>query len=289
MRCDLHVHTRHSGMCTVPVAKRICRESYNDPVEVYDTLKRRGMDLITVTDHDSIDAVEPLRRYPDFFLSEEVTCWTPSGSEIHVGVYGIQERHHVELQRRSRDLYSLTAWLNEQKLFFAINHVFSGLTGSRAGDDFTFFAEFFPGVEVRNGQMLPAANRAALEMAAMFSRSHTGGSDAHTLAALGRTYTDVAGARTAEEYLEGLRRGAGIVDGASGSYTKLTTAVFSIILSMVRQQRWTLALAPVFCLVPLVTLGNVVRELAFLNYWKSRVLAPPVTAPAQLFGEASGN
>src|ERR1700676_653314 len=87
MRCDLHVHTRHSGMCTVPVLSRICRESYNPPLAVYEILKRRGMDLVTVTDHDSIDAVEPLRRHPDFFLSEEVTCRMPSGTELHVGVY----------------------------------------------------------------------------------------------------------------------------------------------------------------------------------------------------------
>ena len=46
--------------------KRICRESYNDPHDVYETLKRRGMDLVTVTDHDSIDAVEPLRTTPIF-------------------------------------------------------------------------------------------------------------------------------------------------------------------------------------------------------------------------------
>src|SRR5580658_8806147 len=117
MKCDLHVHTHHSGMCTVPVLKRICRESYNDPQEVYETLKRRGMDLVTVTDHDSIDAVEPLRRYPDFFLSEEVSCITTSGTEIHVGAYGIEERHHVELQRRRKDVPALAAYLREQNIF----------------------------------------------------------------------------------------------------------------------------------------------------------------------------
>jgi len=66
MKCDLHVHTIYSGMCTVPVLKRICRESYNDPREVYSVLKRRGMDLVTLTDHDSIGAAEPLRGYADF-------------------------------------------------------------------------------------------------------------------------------------------------------------------------------------------------------------------------------
>src|ERR1700761_4259998 len=63
MRCDLHVHTRHSGMCNIPGFHRFCRESYNDPEAVYQTLKRRGMDLVTVTDHDSIDAAEQLRHH----------------------------------------------------------------------------------------------------------------------------------------------------------------------------------------------------------------------------------
>ena len=102
MRCDLHVHTIHSGMCTVPVLNRICRECYSDPEEVYETLKRRGMELVTVTDHDSIDSVERLRRHPDFFLSEEVSCRTSSGTDLHIGVYGIEERDHIQMQRRAR-------------------------------------------------------------------------------------------------------------------------------------------------------------------------------------------
>ena len=74
MRCDMHVHTRHSGMCTAPLLDRVCRESYNSPAAVYDELKRRGMDQVTVTGYDGIDAVEELRRRPDFFLSEELSC-----------------------------------------------------------------------------------------------------------------------------------------------------------------------------------------------------------------------
>src|SRR5450755_3470668 len=74
MRCDLHVHTLHSGMCGIPGLHSLVRESYNQPEAVYMRLKELGMDLVTITDHDSIDAVEPLRKHPDFFLSEEVTC-----------------------------------------------------------------------------------------------------------------------------------------------------------------------------------------------------------------------
>ena len=115
MRCDLHVHTLHSGMCTIPLLRRVCRESYNQPLEVYEKLKRLGMDLVTITDHDSIGAVESLRSRPDFFLSEEVTCHLPSGGELHVGVYDIADRDHIELQRRRDDFESFRAYLERAR------------------------------------------------------------------------------------------------------------------------------------------------------------------------------
>src|SRR5689334_1604305 len=151
MKCDLHVHTVHSGMCNVPILDRICRESYNQPDDVYGLLKRRGMDLVTVTDHDSIDAAESLRRYPDFFVSEEVTCRMPSGTELHVGVYDIDDKQHAEIQRRRHDLESLVAYLSTNRILFSANHVFSSLTGRRTLEDFDYFDRVFPTIETRNG------------------------------------------------------------------------------------------------------------------------------------------
>ena len=272
MKCDLHVHTVHSGMCTVPLFNRICRESYNDPHEVYATLKRRGMDVVTVTDHDSIDAVEPLRRHPDFFLSEEVSCLTSSGRRLHMGVYGILERDHLELQRRAADMASLLAYLEERELLFSVNHVFSSLTGARCDADFEEFAARFPAVETRNGQMLAMANRHAAALAAQTAKATVGGSDAHTLASLGRTYTEIPGARTAAEFLAGLKQGRGAVAGESGDYFKLTRAVASIGCGLMREHRAALALAPLLAAVPAITLINLGLEYAFAHRWGRRVL-----------------
>src|SRR5664279_2301778 len=147
MRCDLHVHTSHSGRCTIPLLRTVCRESYNDPLAVYDRLKRLGMDLVTITDHDSIDAVEALRSRADFFLSEEATCRLPSGTELHVGIYDITDRDHIEIQRRRGDFESLTAMLHERNLLFSANHVFSSLTGRRCLADFDLFERAFPAIE----------------------------------------------------------------------------------------------------------------------------------------------
>lgn len=278
MKCDLHVHTLHSGMCTIPLLNRICRESYNDPHEVYALLKRRGMDLVTVTDHDSIDAVELLRHHPDFFLSEEVTCLTSAGTELHMGVYGIEERHHVELQRRADDMASLLAYLDEQQLLFSVNHVFSGLTGTRKDADFDEFAARFPAVETLNGQMLACANRSAAMFAARTGKIAVGGSDAHTLGSLGKTYTQVHGARDPREFLAGLRQARSVVAGVSGDYWKLTRAICEIGSELIREHRAAALLAPLFALVPAITLVNYALELWFADKWGRRVerLSTPV-------------
>lgn len=273
MRCDLHVHTRHSGMCTVPLLDRVCRESYSDPRAVYETLKHRGMDLVTITDHDSIDAAESLRKYPDFFLSEEVSAVSPSGTRLHMGVYDIGERHHGEIQRRRDDLMSLVAYFGEQQLFFTINHVYSSLTGPRTASDFELFARYFPGIEALNGQIPEVCNRRAADLAASLGKAAMGGSDAHTMAALGRTYTAVTGASNKEEFISGLRYGQASLHGESGNYWKLTGAVIELASAMMAEKPWTLWLAPLFLAVPAATLANYFRELAFVYRWSSRGVA----------------
>ena len=275
MRCDLHVHTTHSGMCTVPVLNRVCRESYSDPQAVYDSLKRRGMHLVTVTDHDSIDAVDSLRKHSDFFLSEEVTCWTPSGTELHVGVYGITEQNHVELQRRRRDLPSLVAYLGEHKLFFTANHVFSSLTGSRTDLDFAFFEEFFPGLETLNGQMSGICNRSASMLAERWNKAVVGGSDAHTLGSVGLTYTEIPHARDQSEFLEGLRSGHGRVYGEAGDYLKLTRAVLEIGCAMIREKPWMAFFWPLFFAAPVITLAHMVKDYVFARKWSARLERKP--------------
>jgi predicted metal-dependent phosphoesterase TrpH len=268
-------------MCTVPVLSRVCLESYNDPRALYAQLKQRGMDLVTVTDHDSIDAVEELRRFPDFLLSEEVSCTMPSGTEMHAGVYGITEHDHIELQRRRRDIESLLAYAVENRLFVTVNHLYSSLTGARTEDDFAIFARDFHGIETRNGQMPGHSNRLAEEFARRFNKPVVGGSDSHTLAGLARTFTEVPGASNAREFLAGMRRGQSVAIGESGDYMKLTSAVFAIAGSLVRATPWMALCAGLLALAPAVTLGNYVREMAFACYWgrKNRLREPVGIAP----------
>jgi predicted metal-dependent phosphoesterase TrpH len=276
MKCDMHVHTVHSGMCTIPVLRQFCRESYNSPEALYESLKGQGMDLVTVTDHDSIDAVESLRRHPDFFLSEEVTCHLPSGSEIHVGVYDLNERQHIEIQRRASDFFSLHAYLTEQDLLFSANHIFSSLTGRRASEDFEWFRDAFPAIEARNGCMLERCNQAAVQFAEAYGKSPIGGSDAHAVMSLGSCWTEVTGARNKGEFLLALRRGLGKVDGQSGNFWKLTRDVLWIGSKMMRENPATLPIVCLSPLAPIVTLVNYLMEVRFAQKWARRVIPSAV-------------
>jgi predicted metal-dependent phosphoesterase TrpH len=231
------------------------------------------MELVTVSDHDSIDAAEELRSYPDFFLSEEVTCATPSGTQIHVGVYGIEDHHHEALQKRRNDVPSLAAYLGEQRLFFSINHVFSSLTGRRTDFDFQLFDDEFPAIETRNGHIPEANNRLAERLARDWRRTAVAGSDAHTLSELGLTYTEVPDAQSKADFLHGLRRGTSVARGVSGNYLKLTRTVLEIGAAFVRENPWTAALAPLFLLIPGITLANRVAEYLFEQKWSRRVFA----------------
>jgi len=254
----------------MPVLRTFCRECYSEPEAVYETLRQKGMDLITVTDHDSIGAAETLRRHPNFFLSEEVTCRMPSGNELHVGVYDLTERQHVEIARLRDDLPRLVAYLNEQQLFHSVNHAFSALTGRRSMEDFVWLDGAFPGVEVRNGHVPERSNRLAEQLSERSGSAKLGGSDAHTLRSLGSVYTRVPGARNKAEFLAGLRQGQGEVLGESGNFGRLTSDVLHICAAVMEEKPAARLLYPLMLAVPVVTGLNYVMEDLFARLWGSR-------------------
>lgn len=282
MRCDLHVHTTESGMCNTPFLSRFSKESYNEPVDVYARCKALGMSIVTVTDHDSIEAAEVLRKYPDFFLSEEVTVRMPSGTGMHLGVYHLTEKDHFEIQRRRSDFIALLMYLTERKLFFSVNHVFSGLTGRRAEEDFDWFASYVPALETRNGQMRMESNLSAGRLAQKLGKVGVAGSDSHTLSGVALTFTEVPGARTVEEFFAGLRFGRGTVHGEHGAYLKITADIFRFFGCVINEQPWAVAILPFAFLVPVITAGHWLNEIRFCKQWAPRLFGK-ATRPRMLW------
>jgi hypothetical protein len=193
-----------------------------------------------------------------------------------VGVYDLNERQHIEIQRRADDFVSLHAYLLEQELLFSANHIFSGLTGRRTAEDFEWFRDAFPAIEARNGCMLERCNRAAEQFAEIHGKSSIGGSDAHAVMSLGSCWTEVSGARNKDEFLAALRRGLGKVDGQSGNFWKLTRDVLWIGGKMIRENPATLPIVCLSPIAPVITLVNYLLEVRFAHKWAPRVI--PATA-----------
>ena len=58
-RVDFHIHSYASNVTDYYASNSLAiPESYSDPLEIYRLLKARGMDLVTLTDHNSIDGVK---------------------------------------------------------------------------------------------------------------------------------------------------------------------------------------------------------------------------------------
>jgi predicted metal-dependent phosphoesterase TrpH len=277
MRCDLHVHSWYSGPAEVPVLEHLGRECYSEPLAVYEQAIRRGMDLVTLTDHDTIEGALELAPLPDTFVGEEVTVELAGGRKLHVNVWGLTAADHERVQSRRRDPEALFAYLAERRIPAAVNHLFSALTGARELGDLRLPIGRLPLVEALNGAMPEAHNERARLVGRAAGMAPVGGSDSHSLAHVARAWTTVAGARTKEEFLEGLRRGLSVPSGRSGSYARLTTEVARIFAAAYGTTARELArgavpwgrllasaaLLPLLPLIPLFTLGVYAQEVRF--------------------------
>jgi predicted metal-dependent phosphoesterase TrpH len=226
LRADLHVHTCYSRY-TDHYAFLGARDCYSRPEAVYAVAMARGMDLVAITDHDTIDGALALaERMPDarnIIVGEEVSCWLPDGGlQVHLGVYGMTESLHRALQPLRRNVFDVVARLQEAAVFFALNHLLHFYEPRVSFDAYLRLLEVVPALEVRNGTMVRAHNRLSEQIAAAWTPVDGGrrlavvaGSDAHTLRRVGTTWTEAPG-RDRDEFLLNVRSGLGRPAGRDG-------------------------------------------------------------------------
>jgi predicted metal-dependent phosphoesterase TrpH len=238
LRADLHLHSCHSGYAGHLRFLRAL-DCYSRPDDVYATAKSRGMDLVTITDHDSIDGcLDFLNRHPDtsdFFVSEEIECRFPDVDlKVHVAAYDITEAIHREIQPLRRDVFEAAAYLRSKGVFYAFNHPFFFFRGQMPIDQYlAAIANHFPAVEARNGTMLREHNELTEAIVARWAAggvalATTGGSDAHTLRGVGTTYTEAPGA-TLAQFLASLRAGRARVAGVHGSVLREAREIYGVV------------------------------------------------------------
>ena len=219
MKLDLHVHTHHSGNTTIYPLSLIMKESYNTPDGVYRRAKARGMDLVTITDHDRIDGALSIADRPDVIVGSEVTaCFPNDGVRVHLGVLGISERQHEEIQRLRCNVAELLPYLKQERIFTTLNHAASRINGEITAPHIASLMPWVDGIEIINGSRLPSQNLTAQCLADAGSKVGVAGSDSHTRRGIGRTWVEAPAARNREQFLIELRAGRVRVGGRQGSY-----------------------------------------------------------------------
>lgn len=222
MKLDAHVHTRHSGQTSIYPLSLIMRESYNTPEGVYRLAKARGMDLVTITDHDQVSGALSLAHYPDVIVGCEVTGEFPNDRvRVHLNVFGLSLPQHQEIQRLRHDVVELLPYLKRERLFTSLNHVASGVNGPITAPHVAALLPWVDALETNNGSRLPVQNLTAKCLAEATGKPGIAGSDAHTMRGVGRTWTEVPGARTRDEFMTGLWEGRCRIGGRQGSYFTL--------------------------------------------------------------------
>jgi predicted metal-dependent phosphoesterase TrpH len=85
-RADLHCHSAASQESRLGVQRALgLPECATPPEEVYELARRRGMDFVTITDHDTISGVLEIADLPDVFVSEELTArFRGEPQEVHI-------------------------------------------------------------------------------------------------------------------------------------------------------------------------------------------------------------
>jgi len=260
IKVDLHCHSKYSDQPSTWFLKAYdSPESFTEPETLYQQAKSRGMEFVTITDHDDIRGCLDLQQsHPaDTFISCEVTAWFPDDNcKVHILVYGIDKTQYRRLMELRYDLYVMRDYILEQKIAHSVAHATYDQDGKL---DFTHIEKLvllFDVFEVVNGgasqqnnvllhrylQSLDKATIDELQSRHNISpasedpwvKGFTGGSDDHCGILIGSAYTE-CNAQTShsqgnsiqskELFLSKLRNKSTSANGMHGSFEIYATGV----------------------------------------------------------------
>ncbi|HEV7462213.1 MAG TPA: glycosyltransferase [Solirubrobacteraceae bacterium] len=229
-RVDLHCHSTASQLSKLGIQRALgLPECATPPEEVYELAKRRGMDFVTITDHDTIDGVLELAGRPDVFVSEELTVgFRGEPQAVHVLCFGITPADHEWLQAHNDDVDACADYLHGHDIACALAHPFYAVEAPLTPRHRRHLARLFPVWETRNGSRARELNLPAAVYIETHGGTGVGGSDDHAGVDIGRTFTETPPAANVQELLTRLRDGRATARGDQGSAAKWAHAAMGL-------------------------------------------------------------
>ncbi|MGE4558415.1 MAG: glycosyltransferase [Desulfovibrionaceae bacterium] len=259
LRADLHVHSKYSTRPSQWVLQKLgCAESYTEPMDLYRIAKARGMDLVTITDHNTLSGSLEIAHLPDAFVSVEITAYFPEdGCKAHVLAYDITEAQFAEINKVRENVYDLASYLRGQGILHVLAHPMYAVNDRLTVEHFEKMLLLFKNMEL-NGARDGAANDALQAIVAVLTEetilrladkhgmapTHeepwikrlTGGSDDHSSLNIARIHTEVLGATDAASFLAGVAGGAATPKGDPSTPKSLAHNLYSIAYQFYKQK-----------------------------------------------------
>lgn len=242
-KCDLHVHSADSSTIIPLKFTRMVgvRECYSSVEDIYRTAKERGMDFVTITDHNNIGLslrLAELHPEDSFSGCEYAVKATEEGHIVDVLCYNQKIEQHNELLKIKNKalLPEFVAYLKKNNLPHILAHPAESMNPKIkiTPELLLSWIDLFEVIETKNGD-LQRVNDIA-EMCVDFrnkyrkpeekKKAKTGGSDAHTLDSIARAYTVADNAKTKDEFLEALLNGKVRPEGEIGSYESFKESIY---------------------------------------------------------------
>src|SRR4051812_26405226 len=261
-KCDLHLHSRHSARSEEWLFRRFdFPDSCSEPGWLHAQLLDRGMDLVTITDHDTIDGCLEIADLPQTFISEEITTYFPQDPcKIHLLVWGISEAQHGEIVRVRDNIFDLQRYLQEQAIAHSVAHPLYSINGKLETTHLERLILLFKHFEGINGlrdallstlarELLSGLTREKIEEMANrhdlapthpepWRKIFTGGSDDHGGQFVAGAYSETPKARTAAEFLKQVRDGNCEARGEGGTPLALSHGFYNTVSCFI-QDRFT--------------------------------------------------
>lgn len=214
MKLDLHIHTSYS------------RDGTAIPKEVVTQCKKIGLDGLAIADHNAIEGsleAAPLARENKLIF---VRALEVSAKEGHVLAYGVKE-----LIPRGLTVSETIERIQSAGGIAVAAHPRRFPSG--IGIDLAATSRF-DAIEVLNGNNSRRSNGAARRIAEKLHSAVTGGSDAHDLASIGKSFTVVHGVSTEDDVLEAIRKKTSSVGGRSRSASEGMRYSWEVFLGWVK-------------------------------------------------------
>ncbi|PKP52253.1 MAG: phosphotransferase, partial [Candidatus Altiarchaeales archaeon HGW-Altiarchaeales-3] len=164
MKFDLHIHSKYSY------------DSFSDPLEIVKAAKRKGVDVISITDHDNMNAYKNFTNKSEIIIIPGMEVKTNLGDII--GLF-------LNTELKSRNFFEVIDEIREQDGVIVLPHPYRRKCNP---EEIVGYVDL---VEVINSRSNDMENTYAEKLCGMSNKKPITGSDAHACFEIGSAITEM--------------------------------------------------------------------------------------------------